>query len=172
MSKRKQIMFICVFVVLLSFFLFSLIEDEKVNTSYRVYTKNGWSKWSKNGKISGDKKNAISKIEIKIKNGNTIIVTNYGDEWNELKKDNKSNIKGIKILNEYKFSKKYQTCYRTFNKKNKWLNWTCDSNVPSGNKNQNILAIEIITIPNNVVLGDYLKDYYKNDNPSFIGFEE
>lgn len=172
MTKKRKITFICIFVVILSLLFFSSCKNEKVNTSYRVYTKNGWSKWSKNGKISGDKKTSISKIEVKVKKGNTIVIVNTGKEWNEQKKNNKSNIKGVKISNEYKFSKKYQTCYRTFNNKNKWLNWTCDSNVPSGNKTQNILAIEIITIPNDVVLGDYLKDYYKNDNPSFIGFEE
>ena len=40
-----------------------------LNVYYRTYTKeNGWSKWSKNGLTSGNMKNDITKIEVKIKN--------------------------------------------------------------------------------------------------------
>ena len=138
---------------------------------YRVYTKeNGWSRWSKNGITSGNKKDNILNIQIKTKSKYSGITTYkiYNKNWSKyydskteegnFKKIKNSNIKAIKIFNDSELRKKYQICYRTYNKTNKWLNWVCEDEI-SGNINENITAIEIKQIPNNVIKNEYLKDY-------------
>ena len=77
--------------------------------------------------------------------------------------------KGIRILNAASFLKNYDVCYRTYNKKDKWLNWTCNGSI-TGNINENITAIEIKTIPKKIIKSDYLKDYIENNNESNMGF--
>ena len=68
-------------------------------------------------------------------------------------------------------NKKFDICYRTYNKKDKWLSWTCNGNI-SGNINENITALEIKIIPKNIVKYDWLKDYNKTLKASSIDFEE
>lgn len=132
--------------------------------SYRTYTDK-WSSYQKNGNTSGNTKDKINDIEIKIKNNKKggIYYSVYTDDWspqifdyNKVGKD----IKGIKIGLTGSLYKKYSVCYRTYNKKDKWLNWTCDSSI-SGNEEEPITAIEIKIIPKKSVKFDYLKDYNK-----------
>lgn len=176
--KRKNFIYIVTFILLLFMFVLTLqIKTDGMKNAneatvyYRVYTKeNGWSRWSKNGITSGNKKNNILNIQIKTKSKYSGITAFkiYNKNWSKYydsktdegnyKKLKSSNIKAIKIFNDSELRKKYQICYRTYNKKNKWLNWVCEDEI-SGNKNENITAIEIKQIPNNVIKNEYLKDY-------------
>ena len=176
--KRKNFIYIVTFILLLFMFVLTLqIKTDGMKNAneatvyYRVYTKeNGWSRWSKNGITSGNKKDNILNIQIKTKSKYSGITSYkiYNDDWSKyydskteegkFKKIKNSNIKAIKIFNDSELRKKYQICYRTHNKTNKWLNWVCEDEI-SGNINENITAIEIKQIPNNVIKNEYLKDY-------------
>ena len=176
--KRKNFIYIVTFILLLFMFVLTLqIKTDGMKNAneatvyYRVYTKeNGWSRWSKNGITSGNKKNNILNIQIKTKSKYSGITAFkiYNKNWSKYydsktdegnyKKLKSSNIKAIKIFNDSELRKKYQICYRTHNKTNKWLNWVCEDEI-SGNINENITAIEIKQIPNNVIKNEYLKDY-------------
>ena len=133
------------------------------NVKYRVYQNGKWTKYSKNGMTVGDKKNPIQNIEFKLdtKKGN-IYYYAYTNDWTEqLYKSidkNVDNIYGIKIDRSDVLYKKYEVCYRTYNNKDKWLNWTCNGEI-SGNEEEPITAIEVKIIPKKVIKFDYLKDY-------------
>lgn len=176
----KKIIFVLIVVIAAYISFFVLIEKNDgmknigiLNTYYRTYTKkNGWSKWSKNGIISGNKKDSITKIQIKTRGVDKTTFDVYDSiKWNSgdnLKE--KSNITAVKFHNSYEFLKRYQMCYRTYNNTNKWLNWNCDNGGVSGTDNKPITAIEIKSIPSNVIYYEYLKNYTTNNNESFIGF--
>lgn len=177
-KKRKKYIYILTFILLLFMFILTLqIKTDgmksarEANVYYRVYTKeNGWSRWSKNGLTIGNKKNSILNVQIKTKSKYSGITSYkiYNGDWSKYydskteegnyKKIKNSNIKAIKIFNDSELRKKYQICYRTYNKTNKWLNWVCEDEI-SGNINENITAIEIKQIPNNVIKNEYLKGY-------------
>lgn len=155
------------------------------NVKYRTYSKSsGWSKWSKNGVTSGNYNDPIKAIEIKI-NGNAGFLYSYYNEkdgWSDVTESfadsldsydtikSKNNIKAIKLALFYNSSVKFDLCYRTYNKKNKWLEWNCDTDGISGNKKENMTALQIKMIPENVVKNEYLKDYNLNKNKKNIGF--
>ena len=172
----KKILIIIFFILVIVLFISNSFDVEKrgiKTVEYRVYTKeNGWSKWAKNGNSSGNKKDNILKIEIKTK-ADSNVSTQYfdGKNWNS-KTDNKS-INAISFSNMYSFAEKYSMCYRTFNKKNGWMNWTCsdDNDNISGNSKETITAIQVKIIPKNVVLNDYLEGYKTNRNKANVGFE-
>ena len=177
-KKRKKYIYILTFILLLFMFILTLqIKTDgmksarEANVYYRVYTKeNGWSRWSKNGLTIGNKKNSILNVQIKTKSKYSGITSYkiYNGDWSKYydskteegnyKKIKNSNIKAIKIFNDSELRKKYQICYRTYNKTSKWLNWVCEDEI-SGNINENITAIEIKQIPNNVIKNEYLKGY-------------
>ena len=133
------------------------------NIKYRVYQNGKWSKYSKNGMIVGDKENPIQNIEIKIndKKGQVYYYT-YTNAWSDQiyksMKENANQIYGLDMRESNVLFQKYSICYRTYNKKDKWLNWTCNGTI-SGNKEEAITALEIKIIPNGGVKFDYLKDY-------------
>ena len=135
------------------------------NIKYRVYQNGKWSKYSKNGMIVGDKENPIQNIELKFneKKGQVYYYT-YTNTWSDQiyksLKENANQIYGIELNTSDILFQKYTICYRTYNKQDKWLNWSCNG-VTNGNKDEPITAIEIKIIPKNGVKFDYLKDYNK-----------
>ena len=69
MKSKKGLLFILIVLVTVGvcFFTYKYI-NRKPTVYYRTYTvENGWTKWSKNGKTSGDGKHDITAIEIKVK---------------------------------------------------------------------------------------------------------
>lgn len=174
-DNKGIIILLILCIVLIGGLLIKNYFDNKIpNIYYRTYTKeNGWSKWVKNGKTSGDKKTKIQNIQIKVKNNTDVIYSLYTDDWsdsyNVTSKIKNKEIKGIKISLMDKLYKKYDIYYRTYNSDNEWLEWASNYQI-SGNKNKTINAIEIKIIPKSVLESDYLKDFNKsNYNPS-IGF--
>lgn len=150
-------------------------NTKQVKIYYKTYTNNGWSKWSKNGITSGNYNDSIKNIKVKVKsktNGYIVYNIYSNDEWIENEPDdNQKDLKGLKLANVNTLNKKFDICYRTYNKKDKWLSWTCNGNI-SGNINENITALEIKIIPKNIVKYDWLKDYNKTLKASSIDFEE
>lgn len=152
-----------------------MLNTRKVSIYYKTYTDKGWSKWSKNGITSGNKEDSIKNIKIKVKtkvNG-YVIYSVYNNKWKDnLEEDKKiknNEIYGFKFSNINTLNKEFDICYRTYNKKDKWLNWACNGDI-SGNIKENITALEIKIIPKNVVKYDWLKDYNKTLNEPNIGF--
>lgn len=147
-------------------------QTKGIKIYYRTYTKEkGWSSWSKNGVTSGNGEYEISKIEVKTKIRNTYnLIQYYKDgKWIDAKNDNsESKIYGIQISSMENALKKYDLCYRTYNDKNKWMDWVCD-NTYSGNKESAVRKIEIKYIPKGIIKYQYLKDYTLNDK-KYIGF--
>lgn len=195
LKKRNKKFYITLFVILSFIIIFLFLgivsksdgmEQAGINkVKYRVYSKNkGWSKWSKNGVTSGNYNDSISSIEIEI-NGNAGFLyscyteekgwtniseslTNSTDSYDTIKSSN--NIKAVKFALYYDSSRKYNLCYRTYNKKNKWLEWNCDIDGISGNKKEDITAFQMKMIPKNIVKNEYLKNYNLNKNKKNIGF--
>lgn len=175
--KNKKVLISLVVVILIIIFIifaFNNRNDDMENAGiskvkYRTYTKtSNWTKWQKNGLASGDLKNSITNVEISSKKDIYNVQYYFDNNWSD-SNDNNKEIKGIRILNAASFLKNYDVCYRTYNKKDKWLNWTCNGSI-SGNINENITAIEIKTIPKKIIKSDYLKDYIENNNESNMGF--
>ena len=132
-------------------------NTKKVSIYYKIYTSNGWSKWSKNGITSGNYNDSIKNIKVKVKsktNGYVVYNIYSNDEWIENEPDdNQKDLKGLKFSNINTLNKKF------------------DGNI-SGNINENITALEIKIIPKNIVKYDWLKDYNKTLKASSIDFEE
>lgn len=146
--------------------------------SYQTYSNNHWSKWSKNGVTSGNLKSNFGIKKIKIKLGrldkesiNYSIYSSKG--WSSDISMDKTvafdNIYGIRLSATENIMKKYNICYRTYNKKNQWMEWSCNYDI-NGNINEKIIAIQIKIIPKNIILNEYLKDYNKNNNLKSTGF--
>ena len=183
-----MIQFIIGLILLLVLILFVIVFKPKTdgmvnsgitNIYYRTYTKeNGWSKWTKNGLTSGNLKDNILNIQVKVdkktKGEARYRVYSEKNNWSDEYGSNASilnqNITGVRFgLSETK-SKTSNICYRTYNKENEWMEWSCDSEI-NGNKNENIKAIEIKIVPKESSLEDYLKDYSKKNTIS-IEFDE
>lgn len=135
------------------------------NVKYKVYQNGKWTKNSKNGMTVGDKKNPIQNISISVKQKfgriNYYTYTNdWSDQMFESSRENYNQIYGLKFNLTNTLYKKYSICYRTYNKKDEWLNWACDGEI-SGNKEEPITALEIKIIPKGGLKFDYLKDYNK-----------
>lgn len=183
-NKIKRIISLILLVVtvgLLIGILFLSKDDGMVQTKgisiyYRTYTKeNGWSKWSKNGITSGDLKNDIQNIQVKVikKEYSQVTYKIYTEDWSEsYTKDSKiknSKMYGLQLSLSDAAYKDYNIYYRTYNSKDKWLDWTF-AGYTSGNKDESIKAVEIKAVPRGVVLRDYLKDYNNTNNNSSVGF--
>ena len=184
-EKKKIILIVAIILVTILLVLLSRTRSNDgmensgiLNVYYRTYTKeNGWSKWSKNADTSGNQKDSIQNIEVKVgvKKQGVITYNIYNkDGWTsnhtiDSKIENK-NIKAIKLASTENINKKYNICYRTYNDEDKWLHWTCDGEI-SGNKDKIIKAIEIKIVPRGAVLEDYLKDYCESETIS-KGFYE
>ena len=152
-----------------SLLIFNKLNTDKMNNNkiynvkYKVYQNGKWSKYSKNGMTIGDKEHPIQNLEFKYKTEKGYIYyLAYTEDWTEQIYNNinptPEKIYGFKINSSNILYKKYDICYRTYNKKDKWLNWTCDGEI-SGNKKEPITAIEVKMIPKKVIKFDYLKDY-------------
>ena len=170
--KNRIILGIIVLLTLiLSMVLFFKFDNDGMSNSgiykikYRVSQNDAWTKYTRNGMTIGNKENPIQNIELKIneKKGKVYYYT-YTNNWSEQTfgslKDDAKKIYGLKINTSDVLHKKYDICYRTYNKKDKWLNWACNGEI-SGNKEEPITAVEIKIIPKNVVKFDYLKDFNK-----------
>lgn len=179
---KKKMLLILAFILIIIFILFLVIakpfENDKMenagikNIKYRVYTKDGWSKWTKNGITAGDKKHKIKNVQIKVsfKNNDSKLdyyLYNNGKWVSDLDiKNNLKNIRGFKLaFMDQKLMKKYNICYRTHTKNSNWLNWSCDG-ATNGIINEDINALEIKIIPKNVIMRNYLKDYEENNTIS------
>lgn len=182
LKGRKLIILIVILVVIISCFLFCNLKMDNMKSIndikifYRTYTSDdGWTRWAKNGRISGKENgNEIKNIQIKTskKYSDYIIYSAYSDQYgwmidnDEIKK---SKITGIKIDLFGTISRKYDICYRTYNKDNKWLNWSCN-NETNGNKNASINALQIKIIPKNSIKSEYLEDFLDYDENRSINF--
>lgn len=130
-------------LVLLSFILMNMTNDgmnndKNIKLYYKTYT-NKWTFWSRDGLISGNKKDNIKDIRFKIS----------CDKKCTLKYNKKNKI--IKIKLDNKLSDKYIFCYRTYNKK--WNNWYCKKSI----RMNDFTAFEAKIIPNDVEKNDWLK---------------
>ena len=134
--------FICVLIVI-SYTLMNLTNDgmnndKSIKLYYKTYS-NRWTFYSRDGLISGNKKNIIKNINFKIRCNKKC-----GINYNK-KKDN------IVINLDSNISKKYVFCYRKYNKK--WSKWYCDNNI----KLDSFTAFEAKIIPKNVEKKDWLR---------------
>ena len=188
--QRRIVLVICAILLAITILMyanfnlsFDNLENSDMNVYYRTYSNNKWSKWSKNGETSGDIKNStsITNIQVKYRKKYKLkkreMIYRVYDSKNDKWTDNKSDIKNLKleyinaiiIPDHRKTFDDYDICYRTYNNKNKWLEWSC-GNLKNGNKNENVTAIQIKIIPEGVIENEYLKDYNNNDNRTSIGF--
>lgn len=179
---KKIIIFGVLILAVLIFaiiFIFNKINNDGMNNKniynvkYKVYQNGKWTKYTKNGMTVGDKEHPIQNLEFKYKTEKGYIYyLAYTEDWTEQIYNNinptPEKIYGFKINSSNILYKKYDICYRTYNKKDKWLNWTCDGEI-SGNKKEPITAIEVKMIPKKVIKFDYLKDY-NNPLESMKGF--
>ena len=172
MEKNKK--FLAIFSLIVFTLLFCLytnhnnIEKNGIKTiKYRTYSNEKWSLWSKNGKKIKKDTN-IKKIEIRTKIDAPTIFYYYDNKWHTTNSNN--DIYGIRIINTANVLKKYSFCYRTYNKKDGWLNWACNGE-KSGNINSKIENIQIKIIPKGVIKDDFLHDYIENKNDINIGFD-
>ena len=157
-------------LLVISIFIYNNFSNDGMNNKgiynikYRVYQNGKWSWYTKNGMTIGDKEHPINNIEFKYKENKGLIHYHIyiDDEWTEQLYNsintNEKNLTGIKIGDSNVLYKKYDICYRTYNKKDKWLNWTCNDKM-SGNKDEPITAIEIKLIPKGSDKKEYLRDY-------------
>ena len=160
--KRKKIGLIILFFFLVAFlaliFITKINNKDSINTKgislyYRVYTEDGYSKWYKNGQIAGYNNKKILGFEAKVEsdyNGN-IYYNTFGidnnfddnDAFNgELSGDKKNNIYAIKIGITDDLYTNYKLFYRTYNKKDGWLDWASVNQI-SGDNEVNIEKIQI-----------------------------
>lgn len=185
LKKTKNIYFIII-VITLSCFLFAFSFYKKnalksvgiVSIKYKTYGGNRWGKLVKNGQTSGSEKEQIEKIAFKDLN-----TKNYGFSYTIYNEKNPSGklyesndvaefeyINGLSISPNSILSKKYDICYRTYNKTDLWLDWTCNDSI-SGNKKEKITMLQVKIIPKNVIRREYLEDYELNES-SEKNFEE
>ena len=184
-KKKKALVIFIIITLIIIIFLFAFKDkNDGMNNagitkiSYRTYTKEkGWSKWTKNGLTSGNFKDDILNIQVKVdkkeKGDAGYRIYSVGNNWSEEYSSNaeikNQNITGVRFGLTGMLGKKSQICYRTYNDENKWMEWSCDG-IINGNSNKNIKAIEIKIMTSNSSLEDYLKDYSKNEIRS-VGFE-
>ena len=172
--SKKEVIIACIAILIflgsIIFFGIKQYNDYHIpSVYYRTYIKeDGWSKWCKNGETSGDKKSDILNMEIKVKSKKsyTTMLFYVNNNWiNSEEYKNTNAIYGLNLVDTYAFVKDFDLCYRTYNSKDKWLQWSCNADV-SGNINEEIKGVEIKIIPRNVIRYDYLKDYYQGNEMS------
>ena len=168
--KNKILVLIIILLILItSLILFYKLDNDGMNNyniyniKYKVYQNNKWSNKEKNGITIGDKENPIQNISISVKDKEgRVYFSTYTNNWSKQiydeQKENSSEIYGVKFNTTNTLHRKYKICYRTYNKKDKWLNWSCEG-IINGNKEEPITAIEIKIIPRNGIKFDYLKNY-------------
>ncbi len=174
-EKVKKVLMIgipALFLILILLFVVFKINTDGMNQSgianvhYKTY---GF--WKKNGKTSGNKKKDITKVYIKTKRNDYVDFSVYSNgDWYR-KSDNKTldGIQGIKVALIGSYERKYDICYRTYNEKDKWLEWACDGEI-SGDREKSIKAIEVKIIPKGVIKKEYLKDFENTSNSTSVLF--
>jgi len=161
---RKKIFIVLgviIAIVCVGLFIHIKNTNNQANVYYRTYTKNGWSKWSKNGVVSGDGESDILNIEIKIKSklkGDIIYKLYQGNEWTNVTKRNEK-VSGMKVTLSNTLYRKYNIFYRTYNDEDEWLEWANNYQI-SGNKDKAIKKIQIKLIEKDSSVDDFLEDYY------------
>ena len=179
-KSKKIILLVIIFIVLIVgtiIFVNSrndgMANVKGLNIYYKVYTKEkGFSKWYKNGLSNSNKNYNIKNIKIKLKDTDEYSFSIYNEDNGWVDGDNLKNqdINAIKVSLFGSMRKKYSVCYRVYNDKNKWLNWSCDNEI-NGNKEVNIKSIQMKLIPKNAVKNEYLKDYVDNNDRKNYNFE-
>ena len=178
-NKKLWLLIACIIVVIVLIILFipslktdGMRNDASIKFYYKVHTKNGWSKWSYNGIISGNLKDPIDGIKFKnnsLTSGKVYIKTNTNKKWNSVdctEKETclyKNNINGIKASMLGMIDKKYDIYYRVHTKKDGWFTWTSNG-IKAGSSNNSVDGIQIKIVPKNAYLKEYLKDYFGNIN--------
>ena len=159
---KKKI--IILFIVILLFVVGSItvvnfivnkdvIKTEGIDLTYRIYTTDGVSRWFKNGQVAEVKNKKVTGLESKIKtsyNGhilyNSLSSTNTFDDNDSYDGDIAGNKKdaffGVKFNLTDELYKKYKIYYRTYNKKDGWLDWA-DTYMISGDNEVDIEKIQI-----------------------------
>lgn len=181
--KNKKVLISLVVIILIIVFIIFIFNNKNdgmenindISIYYKVYTSDGWSRWSKNGLTSGSENGkTIKNIKVKIKKNKEYDYSYslYNPEKKWINKDKMKNMDITAMRMELfgNFSKKYDICYRVYNKKDKWLNWSCNY-VVNGNANENITAIQIKIVPRNAIKDEYLKDYIDDDTRRNFNFE-
>lgn len=145
-----------------------LMNRQYANVYYRTYTKeNGWSRWVKNGKTSGNGKDNILNIEVKVKSNlkGTVTYSVYqGGKWTkdigniQSGKFKNKTIYGLRVCLTGILNKQYHIYYRTYNSADKWLNWGTDAD-SSGNRDVAIKKVQMKILYDNSSLEDNLDDY-------------
>lgn len=149
--------------ILIAFFLMAIFlllklgsnggtkETDGIKLYYRVHTKSGYSDWYTDGEETNLK--SILGIEIKVESDKTghIIYNTYSSSDNfrdndsydgEISGNKKDKIYGIKIGLTDELAKDYEVYYRTYNKKDGWLDYTSNYNI-SGDNGVDIEKIQI-----------------------------
>lgn len=169
LSKNNIILILVfIFTFLSLLFIKAQFIDKKVNIYYRVYSNKGWSRWVKNdtGVItSGNIKNIQFKIKSSTKGD--ITYNYFADGWSKnyyasQKQKNVEKIYGVKYSLFDDLNNNYQICYKTYNKKNKWLEWSCENEL-NGNKNVPVSGVKFKIIPKGVLKNEWLEDYDKSN---------
>ena len=175
-NKRKAIIGIVVLIIIILISLISIYLYNKTNVrglQYRIYNEDGWSKWYTSNQIAGESNKRIAAIEIKIdseKSGHILYNTySTSDDFEdndtydgETAGNSKDSISGIKITLSDDLYDNYDLYYRTYNKKDEWLDWTTDYKI-SGDKDVDIEKIQIKFINKG-------EDFNEKQEKSSIGF--
>lgn len=180
-KNKKIVLIILVFVILIVGSAIILVNNKNdgmenvkgLNIYYKVYTEEkGLNKWYKNGLSNSNKNYNIKNIKIKLKDTDeySFYIYNKDNGWVDGNNLKNQDINAIKVSLFGSMRKKYSVCYRVYNNKNKWLNWSCDNEI-NGNKEVNIKSIQIKLIPKNAVKNEYLKDYADNNDRKNYNFE-
>ena len=173
LNKKEIIILIISLLIFLSALFFFIINnnlDKTPDIYYRTYTKEqGWSKWCKNGKISGNGINKILNIELKLEKGIVEYSLYKNEKWITSPTKKNSEVFGFKSQLNGPISNEYILYYRTYNKKDKWLGWT-NYNEISGNKKESISKIQIKLLLKDSSLDDKLEDFSTGKEKS-INFE-
>ena len=132
--KEKKLVWITL-IILCTVFVFLLIYNKNsyANVYYRTYTKeNGWTKWSKNAEINGNK-NTISAIEVKMKSnldGKVVYKSYYNKKWEEknrtdkqLSGNKKDEINSIRMKLTGDLNERYNIKYRIKCTDKEWSAW-------------------------------------------------
>ena len=149
------------------------IKTEGIDLKYRIYTEDGWSEWYNNGEEAGYMTKSIKAIETSVDSKKTghILYNVYSQSEDfssndvydgETAGDKKNSIYGIKFFLTDQLFDDYVIYYRTYNKKDGWLDWTSSYEI-SGDNEVDIEKIQIKILKT----GD--KNPEPNENTS-IGF--
>ena len=164
------VIFIAAKLIFNHYYRDSMFNNDIFEIRYKTYNKKDkWIHETGNGVTNGNKNNAISNLSINIKGKSHLSYSLYSKEnkWtNDItvnKNDyKKNNIRGIKIFVYDELNDRYDICYRTYNKKDGWLGWSCNGSI-NGNAKEDIYMLQIKMIPKGAVMEEYLENYNISD---------